>query len=226
MIHPCLIPNGQVIIFNFPAGAGGKMLQNCVGLSRHCVLNKLEYAQWQLSYSETVTDAFYQQKFNWIILTIPPQTRINDWLGYEFDEQSLYGINFTDFNNAKPVQNNIVYQLPEKQLWSTITAHNFESTMNHAHYWHTIKHVSLVNSKKFGRHSLALKNPNLQFDQTWDTLGCAPKGLSFEFDIDNTIYNSNRFVDQVKLLYEYLRFDDCPYEHIEEYHRRYIKLHI
>ena len=62
MINPCLIPNGQVIIFNFPAGAGGKMLQNCVGLSRHCVLNKAEYINWQINFSESISQAFYQQK--------------------------------------------------------------------------------------------------------------------------------------------------------------------
>ena len=226
MTHPCLIPNGQVIIFNFPTGAGGKMLQNCVALSRHCVLTKLEYAQWQLNYTRPFDKIFYQQKFNWVLSTLPTKDKITHWLGYELGETLLYGINFLEFNKHVPIPNNEIYQLPNKKLWSTLTVHNFGSVEHYLNYWPNIKHVSLTNNEIFARRSLSLKNPDLKFDKDWATLGRTPIGTGFEFDIDNTIYDKNKFIGQVEKLYKYLEFDDFCQDLISEYYSKYIEIHV
>ena len=224
MTNTCLIPNGRVIIFNFPAGAGGKMLQNCVGLSRHCVLNKLEYAQWQLN--AKVNQSFYKQKLLWILKTLPTKNNIHKWLSYEFGELEIYGINFLGFNKHVPIPNKVIYKLADKKLWSTVTLHNFAASEHYVNYWPTVKHVSLVKNKIFGQKSLFLKNPDLKFDNDWATLGRTPNGLGFEFDVDNTIYNTNKFLDQVEKLYEYLEFDDFQPDLISAYYSKYIELHV
>ena len=226
MINPCLIPNGQVIIFNFPAGAGGKMLQNCVGLSRHCVLMKLEYAQWQLAYSGNIDNEFYQQKLNWSLQTLPTKDKINQWYRYEHGEKTLYGIDYSGFNAHVPIPNAEIYQLAEHNLWSTVTVHNFGATEHYCYYWPNIKYVSLINNKIFAKKSLFLKNPNLKFDNDWENLGHTPSGIGFKFDIDNTIYDTNKFLDQVEKLYEYLEFDDFQRDLISVYHSKYIELHV
>ena len=221
-----LIPNGQLIIFNFPAGAGGKMLQNCVGLSRHCVLNKLSHAQWQMNYTQPIGPEFYQQKLNWILETLPPQDKLKYWLGYEFGELDIYGINFMGFQKHLPVPNAKIYQLPDKNLWSTLTVHNFGSTEHYVLYWPTIKYVTLVNNEQFGRRCLSWKNPDLKFDSDWATAGRTPPGIGFDFDIDATIYDRDKFLNQVRELYDYLGFDDFPQEYIQEYYARYMELHV
>jgi hypothetical protein len=224
MTNTCLIPNGQVIIFNFPAGAGGKMLQNCVGLSRHCVLSKLEYAQWQLNIE--VNQSFYKQKLLWILKTLPTKNNIYRWLSYEFSELEIYGINFLGFNKHVPIPNKVMYKLADKKLWSTVTVHNFGAVEHYVNYWPIVKHVSLVKNQIFGQKSLSLKNPALKFDNDWVTSGYTPNGLSFEFDVDNTIYDTNKFVDQVEKLYEYLEFNDFRPDLIAAYHSKYIELHV
>ena len=226
MINPCLIPNGQVIIFNFPAGAGGKMLQNCVSLSRHCVLTKLEYALWQLTYVGGFDHNFYQQKLGWVLATLPTKDKMIHWLEYELGETLLYGINFLEFNKHIPVPNKEIYKLADKKLWSTVTVHNFGAVEHYINYWPNIKHVSLINNKIFAKKSLFLKNPNLKFDNDWENLGHTPSGVGFEFDVDNTIYDTNKFLDQVEKLYEYLEFDDFQRDLISAYHSKYIELHV
>ena len=226
MINPCLIPNGQVIIFNFPAGAGGKMLQNCVSLSRHCVLTKLEYALWQLTYVGGFDHNFYQQKLGWVLATLPTKDKMIHWLEYELGETLLYGINFLEFNKHIPVPNKEIYKLADKKLWSTVTVHNFGAVEHYINYWPNIKHVSLINNKIFAKKSLFLKNPNLKFDNDWENLGHTPGGVGFKFDIDNTIYDTNKFLDQVEKLYEYLEFDDFQRDLISAYHSKYIELHV
>ena len=226
MINPCLIPNGQVIIFNFPAGAGGKMLQNCVSLSRHCVLTKLEYALWQLKYVGDFDHNFYQQKLGWVLATLPTKDEMIHWVEYELGETLLYGINFLEFNKHIPVPNKEIYKLADKKLWSTVTVHNFGAVEHYINYWPNIKHVSLINNKIFAKKSLFLKNPNLKFDNDWENLGHTPGGVGFKFDIDNTIYDTNKFLDQVEKLYEYLEFDDFQRDLISAYHSKYIELHV
>ena len=226
MTHPCLIPDGQVIIFNFPAGAGGKMLQNCVSLSRHCVLTKLEYALWQLKYVGDFDHNFYQQKLGWVLETLPTKDEMIHWVGYELGETLLYGINFLEFNKHIPVPNKEIYKLADKKLWSTVTVHNFGAVEHYINYWPNIKYVSLINNKIFAKKSLFLKNPNLKFDNDWENLGHTPSGIGFKFDIDNTIYDTNKFLDQVEKLYEYLEFDDFQRDLISAYHSKYIKLHV
>ena len=226
MTHPCLIPDGQVIIFNFPAGAGGKMLQNCVSLSRHCVLTKLEYALWQLKYVGDFDPNFYQQKLGWVLETLPTKDEMIHWVGYELGETLLYGINFLEFNKHIPVPNKEIYKLADKKLWSTVTVHNFGAVEHYINYWPNIKYVSLINNKIFAKKSLFLKNPNLKFDNDWENLGHTPSGIGFKFDIDNTIYDTNKFLDQVEKLYEYLEFDDFQRDLISAYYSKYIELHV
>ena len=226
MTHPCLIPDGQVIIFNFPAGAGGKMLQNCVSLSRHCVLTKLEYALWQLKYVGDFDPNFYQQKLGWVLATLPTKDEMIHWLEYELGETLLYGINFLEFNKHIPVPNKEIYKLADKKLWSTVTVHNFGAVEHYINYWPNIKYVSLINNKIFAKKSLFLKNPNLTFDSDWENLGHTPSGVGFKFDIDNTIYDTNKFLDQVEKLYEYLEFDDFQRDLISAYYSKYIELHV
>lgn len=226
MTHPCLIPDGQVIIFNFPAGAGGKMLQNCVGLSRYCVLNKAEYMDWQINFPEPISHVFYQQKLQWILQTVPTPVDVKNWLAFEMDKDDPCGIGLFDFRKPIPVTNPDVYTLAKKNLWITLTVHNFAAAEYYKLYWPTIKHVCLVNNEQFSKYTLPKKNIELNYDSDWATLGRTPIGTGFNFDVDNTVYNTDTFLDQVEKLYEYLEFDDFQRELIGEYHSKYIELHV
>jgi hypothetical protein len=226
-MNDTLIPNGQVIIFNFPAGAGGKMLQNCVGLSRHCVLTKLEYAEWQINYQNPIDDQFYYQKLQWILKTLPahmPKPGETSWLGWEFLTQDLYGIDHTGFKMGLPVLDAIC-KLAEKKLWSTITTHNYNGSVYYDRYWPTRQYIDLINNTQFARKTLPLKNTELLYDEKWNTHGRSSADQCFEFDIDSCIYDTTAFVKQVDNLYEYLGFDDFQTDLIAKYHHQYIKLH-
>ena len=98
--------------------------------------------------------------------------------------------------------------LPKKNLWITLTVHNFAAAEYYKLYWPTIKHVCLVNNEQFSKYTLPKKNIELNYDSDWATLGRTPIGTGFNFDVDNTVYNTDTFLDQVEKLYEYLEFDD------------------
>ena len=227
MIKNTLIPNGQIIIFNFPAGAGGKMLQNCVGLSRYCVLNHHSALEWQVNYNQPLTDEFYDQKMQWILATVPlGKNCLIDWLAFEIDKDQPHGMGFRGFQIDKlPIANQDYYRAAELGLWATISVHNYESFYHYTQYWPTVRHVCLINNVHFTKKSLSVKNKNLNFDESWSTLGITPQDIGFNFDVDNCIYNTNSFVDQVSDLYKFLEFDDFRPELIARYHSQYIKLH-
>jgi hypothetical protein len=224
--NPCLIPNGKLIVFNYPAGAGGKMLQNCIGLSRHCVLSQLEWAQWQYDWTGDFTKDFYQQKLDWMLSTLTPRHKLNRWQAYELGDGRIFGVGFKGWKEKTIVPHDLIYQLGKKELWCTTTVHNFGSVDYLLDYWPEIKHVSLVNNEKFSRMSIVKKKLNVPYDDEWNTLGITDPTIAFNFDIDSTIYSKLRFWLQVQDLYDYLGFDDFQKDMIIEYHTRYIELHL
>jgi len=202
------------------------MLQNCVGLSRHCVLNKQEYIAWQLQQPTYPGPDFYEQKLKWIVDCVPYNaSRMKDWLAFEMDKDNPHGIGLFDFKKPIPVTNPDTYQLATAGLWCTLTVHNFVAAGYYDTYWPTIRHVMLVNNENFARLALPKKNCDLSFDNTWETHGRTPPGLAFEFDVDACMYNTAAFVQQVGDLYTWLNFDDFKPDHIAHYHRKYIELH-
>jgi hypothetical protein len=220
-----LIPDGRLVVFNFPAGAGGKMLQNCVGLSRHCVLNESTALAWQLDYGQPIDRAYYQKKLEYVLATVPESINMANWLAYEIDRNMPYGFNFMGFRQGIPVSNINYHRAAKQGLWATTTVHNYGGAEYYPAYWPTIKHVNLSNSEQFARYCLPLKNSSLEYDQDWNTLGRTPPNLAFNFDVDNTIWNTELFVDQVQDLYKYLEFSDFPEQEISEYHQKYIAIH-
>ena len=221
-----LIPNGQLIVFNFPAGAGGKMLQNCVGLSRHCVLSHTDYIRWQLDYQNDFNPSFYRQKLEWILKTVPDHEQIHNWLAYEIDKDDPPGFNFMGYRQGKKITNIDYYLLAEQGLWATAVVHNYGSAKYFVNYWPHIKQVSLVNNKQFACQALTLKNVNLTYDQDWDQQGSTPSDRCFNFDIDGTIYDQDKFLNQVGELYAYLGFGDFQRDTVKEYYNKYINAHL
>lgn len=220
-----LVPNGKVIVFNFPAGAGGKMLQNCTALSRHCVIKKPSFAAWQIKQQQFDSD-FYKQKLKWVLATVPERLEFNGWLRYELRDDHMYGLSFPDFFAHKPMANRVAQHIADAGLWTTITAHNYDSAIEHFElYWPTVKHVSLINSSNFAKKCLPFKNPWIEFDETWETQGRSDPDLCYNFDIDSTIYDTDLFCESVEKLYNYLGFDDYQKHLVAEYHRAYIKIH-
>jgi len=219
-----LIPNGKLIAVNFPAGAGGKMIQNCIGLSKHCALVHKEEAEWQLSYYGMFEDDYYQTKLKYILTSLP-KVIDKDWLGYEFRAQSLFGMDHSGFIAKNRVED-IVYQLADKDIWVTATAHYYDYVNERlTPYWSTIRYVDIVNNEQFARKWLPIKNGNLLYEKDWNTSGRTPEDKCFEFDLDSCIYDTTAFVKQIGFLYNYLEFDDFKPDYLTEYHKRYIALH-
>jgi hypothetical protein len=229
-----LIPNGQVIVVNFPAGAGGKMLQNCIGLSHHCVLNQADALAWQVDYTGEFDRAYYNKKLPWVMATIPSRDNFKNWLTYEIDYHDPHGFGFLGFQVDKiPVTNQDYYRAAEQGLWSTITVHNSGAAEYYPAYWPTCRYVDLVNNRQFSHKCLEMKLPDQVYDTDWDTLGRTRRHDCFEFDIDSCIWSSPAFVEQIMKLYDYLGFDDFHLpvscegirNAILSYHSRYIELH-
>lgn len=221
----CLIPNGRAIVFNYPAGAGGKMLQNCVALSRHCVIKHEASARWELEYNLPIDSRYYEYKFRTIMQTLPPLNELHNWLRYEFGEQHLYGITAIDFNHRRPIANQNIYKIAERNLWTTITTHNWGAVEHYHNYWPTLKHVCLINNTNFSKRWIGIKNKNVIPDTDWPVMGCSPPGQCFEFDIDSTMFDEDRFIIEMKKLYDYLGFEDFQTNLIRLYYQHYINLH-
>jgi hypothetical protein len=190
------------------------------------VFNSAEYARWQIDYVGEFDADYYDQKLRYALSTLPPKNEMHRWLEYELGEIKMYGMNFLGFQNETPIPWPEAYDAAKANLWCVITVHNYTSAEYYKNYWPTIQHVCLRNSEQFARKNVGLKCGNSEYDVDWNKTGRNPKGTAYFFNIDDTIYNEGKFLNQVGRLYEYLGFDDFQRDLVKSYYQKYIELHL
>jgi len=218
-----MITNGRIIGVNFIPGSGGKFVQNCLALSRHCAFKTENAVRWQLYHP--FNQNLYDQKFTWALKTIPPRDDMHNWLRYELRDDNFYGRIFSDVDELESTDLPEYLALAAQQgSWLTYSAHSHGSAQQLEKYWPTVKYVCLTNSDQFCADWAEIKNHNNPINSLgtdWQT----PPGEGFDFDIDSCIYNEAAFVAQMRELYEWLGWEDFDNTRIPEFYRAYIAIH-
>lgn len=216
-----MIPNGKIVAVNFIPGAGGKFVQNCLALSRYCVLKTENATRWQLHHPSNRT--LYNQKLVWALKTIPQKNDMYDWLAYELRDDRYFGRIFSGDDQISSDELPQHLKLAAQQnLWITYSAHSHGSAQHLEKYWPTVKYVCLTNADQFIADWALVKNRySSTLGPDWET----PVGVGFDFDIDSCIYNESAFLAQMRSLYEYLGWDDFDQTKIPEFYRAYIAIH-
>lgn len=219
-----MIENGLAIAVNYRAGAGGNFLQNCLGLSRHCILRHRDWALQQLNYGAPDA-AFYQQKLDWALTTLGPLS--TGWLGHELGADTFIGFTFSaeqeltlaDFPEA-------VHLAAQKGVWTTHTAHNYDYTAYIHRYWPTVRHVC-VHGEQWADRWQPIKNPELDtgLEKTNWPLSITPEHIGFHFDMDCAMDSESYFLANIQNLYLWLEFDDFSAAPLVEFYRAYIDVH-
>ena len=212
-----MIKNGQTIAVNFRPGAGGNFVQNCLGLSRHCVLRDIDYVAWQLD--ATIDQTFYQQKLSWVLDTIQPGTFSTTWLGYELGSHRLIGFLFSD--SLKTTDADIpepLHGAASQGIWVTHTAHNHGWTDHLARYWPCVRYIN-VHGDAWAQRWMNIKNHALE----WAEWEASPD--AYEFDFDSTINSEFDFLSAMRAVYEWLDWDDFDQVPVAEYYRAYKLAH-
>jgi hypothetical protein len=133
-----MIPNGQIIAVNFLPGAAGKFIQNCLGLSRHCVLKKLGWLQWQIDCPVSQ----YSQKLRWALSTVPPADRTHDWLAYELRDDDFFGRIFYETSRGLELPEHL-YSIADAGLWCTYSSHSYGGAKLVEEYWPVVRYLEL-----------------------------------------------------------------------------------
>ena len=213
-----MIANGKTIAVNYRPGAGGNFLQNCLGLSRHCVLRDLDYVQWQL---QAQVDAdFYQQKLSWVKSTVAPVPFDTSWLGYELGSHRLIGFLFSD-SRPTTVQDipAVVHDAAALGFWTTHTAHNHGWTEHLTRYWPQVRYVNVLGDN-WAKQWMHVKNHTLEW-RVWK-----PSPDAYNFDFDTVIHSCHEFSTAMQDLYAWLGWDDFDHVPLAEYYDCYYQAHV
>ena len=218
-----MITNGRIVAVNFVPGSGGKFIQNCLALSRHCVLKIENAVRWQSH--RPFNKNLYDQKFAWALKTVPSTDDMHNWLKYELRDDLFFGRIFSAEDDITAADLPEYLELAGQQnIWITYSAHSHGSAQHLEKYWPTVKYVCLTNADQFLADWAEIKNhnnPANSIGTDWQT----PPGLGFDFDIDSCIYNEAEFLKQMRNLYEWLDWEDFDNTRIPEYYRAYIGIH-
>ena len=227
-----MIENGRTIAVNFRPGAGGNFVQNCLALSRYCVIRNLGYAEWQLR--TPVDSAFYQQKLHWVLDTIQPGRFNTGWLGHELGSHSLIGFLFSDRRKITDADiPAVLHDAAIQGLWVTHTAHNHGWTEHLTRYWPLVRYIN-IHGETWAQRWSALKNHGLASPNGYPVVD--PQGRSitedwepspnaYEFDLDGNIDSELDFLSAMSTLYTWLEWEDFDQAPVAEYYRAYSLAH-
>lgn len=147
--------NNNMIIISFPRFAGGKFISNCLSLSRYCVPQKIEFAEYLLAHPDD-----YQYRLSAVMSSLPPQKEIKKWIShYEFSESLIYGSVWSKWSQgewAEDVNFDIIQKLSDANLQMFLIGHG--EPVNFLKIWPNARIVFLTNHRKFSEISLKLKS--------------------------------------------------------------------
>lgn len=219
-----MIVNGHLISVNYSPGAGGNFLQNCLGLSRHCVLRDKNYIEWQLT--APVDAEFYQQKLAWVLDTIQPGTFNNNWVEYELGSHRMFGFKLSSQHTDQDIPK-AVHQAAEHGAWVTHGVHSHAHTSNFICHWPEIKYINVVGWqwarrwREIKKHRPIFGNQEPQQKPTqWE-----PSPNAYEFDFDTAIQFESSWLQNIQRLFNWLNWQDFDQVPVAEYYRAYKLAH-
>lgn len=226
----------------FPAYAGGKFINNCLGLSKSIMLNQSK-TQKNLKHLLTYPND-YDFRLDYILKTLPIRSSLNQWLYYELFEHNknslLYKIAkekkfkfcFTHHSSHEIDGNNKIINLKNYQNFRKIaynlkkTTRVIESEWEEKRY-NNIKGSNWPTYEKFS--SVGFDYNSLDDDESvkkeivkYYPIGSYKK--VFHFDMSK-IFNYSMFIDEMKKVYVFLGLVDFPEDCIKVYYKKYIDLH-
>jgi hypothetical protein len=155
----------KIIIMNFPAFSGGKFIINCLALSKHATPQNTKITNYL---KDNPTD--YNYRLSAVLSTLPPLEDIKNWRQkWEFGDTDFYNGSVENcLHRWKQgiLSNNSVNQtlsaLISKNICFFMTAHGGISEVeNIISVWPNARIITLINSEKFWRTAINLKQNNI-----------------------------------------------------------------
>jgi hypothetical protein len=221
-----MIENGRIVSVNYFPGAGGNFVQNCLGLSRHCVLRDQKYVNWQLT--ATVNTDFYQQKLAWVLDTVPSVIDHN-WINYELGSHRMIGFRMSNHTVSQhmPIA---IHQAAEQGLWVTQGAHSYSQTEYLTQVWPQVQYVNVLGKTWAQQWGKIKKNRSIFGNKE---IHAVPSSYAewqaspgaYEFDLDAVVHSESDFLLAIQNLYDWLGWDDFDQAPVIEYYRAYYSAH-
>lgn len=229
-----------MILLNYPKYVGGKFIANCLALSKHCVVQNLEIAKQDLTYTTFDAD-YYQFKLNSVLKTLPTRANMNGWGGYEFGCDQLYGVNETFYkeNTVEHVRGfahalDIIKRLEYADKESCLIAHDYPTLIKYREIYPQAQLIEFSNFEEFRVTALKLKDPDpdnfnsAEYESSatvYNSMRDSYKFNSYVIDVDRTFFPWNAFEPMMQGLYEYVGFDDFNSDLVRSFWNQYINLH-
>ena len=240
----------KIITVCYPPYAGGKFLINCLALSRHATFQckyrvvrdlKCKYRVVRDFNLDLNSISYYNSKLEMALESLPPDKQsMKKWRQYEFGCHQLFNWaagSFCTKELSNDTVNNIIKLLSiRNDMNFFIVAHDLSSLDRIVNYFPNTKILMLTDFVDFMIKSTVLKNSesfNLEnYKLDWNDINYSKYIDSFDkYKIDYTmsyidIFEEDKFLDRVKILYDELGYDDFNRDLVQKFYQAYISLHI
>lgn len=222
-----MIKNGRIVSVNYFPGAGGNLVQNCMGLSRHCVLRDRSFVEWQLG--APIDQNFYKQKLAWVLATVPPDVIDHNWVNYELGSHRMIGFRMSDHTVSQDIPI-AIHQAAEQELWVTQGTHSHSQTEYLSQCWPQVQYINVLGEvwalqwRKIKKNKSIFGNKEIQITP-WLYSEWQASPNAYEFDIDAVIHSELDFLQAMRALYDWMEWDDFDQAPVAEYYRAYKSAH-
>jgi hypothetical protein len=207
----------NLIIFQYPPGAGGKFLMSCIGLSKGAVLQHEHFAKRQLN-SNLSTD----QKYHFLMYELRRSESSGTWSDLGQGCRHLAGVTIDYYDKVSDSELNsefssVIELLSFSGLKFALVAHTPYVCKLGIKKWPKAKIVQLINHEIFYQKM----RPNRLHSVDQGPLNF-PNDI-FEWD-HSIIFDQKKFLAQMQSLYNWLDLSDFDAKLISNFYNRYMEV--
>jgi len=190
----------------------------------------VDLAIWDIS-QPVVDSNYYQQKLQQVLKTVPEyQHEAKKWQHYELG----VGNNWINISNVPPTIGTNLKNIIAHRRYFCAIVHDPTNLQLYLDNFPDIKHVVKLTNYSSWMEICKFKMPDLADDidnkiKYWKFIDQQELNDSKLFhtliDIDNSMFDYDRMLDQIKNLYSYLNFDDFDKDLWTAYYQKYINFH-
>jgi len=169
------LKQGKLLLMSYPQYTGGKMIMNCLGMSRNIIPFSVDAYEHLINNTND-----YEYRLNIALNTLPTYSCMTKWLSYEFSASSFYKMPgaFATYlpeslallkNGKSPVQC-MIEDISQRQLifFSETPSYEFQNLHLYFEVFPNMKLLQFKNFKKFHKLAINKKSPinaNKQSDE-------------------------------------------------------------
>ena len=226
----------KIILFPFPAYAGGKFLMNCLALSKNAVFSHADIALKDLYLKDTNASNYYDWKLESALKSLPKSDeQVKDWRNHEiYGNSPLFYCEFITQPKSEILSDAVKIMSNRNDTNFFCEYHTIDGILTLKKNYYKNAKILTINDYKFFievAYNKKTKDGNFRKNKhmlkSISTFERDKQNLNVDYCISyKNIFDENLFLPELKNLYLQMGYNDFNEKIISIFYKKYISFHI